>query len=206
MDGELAGELAEAAGGSIDAGPTARRRRGLRRAPRAVAIGAGAARRDRGGGRLPGGRAARLGRGGGGTAAGPAPSRDRRASAAEAEQRGERAVPRRKEIEDRQHREERRWRTDELRAGFAVLAAAYRDRLVALAAPHPMPPAWSGRTEERVRELSGAIAVVERSCGRARPQPQRVAAPRGDARAPFRRHRHDRSGTHVGRRGPMPVR
>jgi DNA polymerase-3 subunit delta' len=81
----------------------------------------------------------------------------------EAEQRGERAVPRRKEIEDRQHREERRWRTDELRAGFAVLAAAYRDRLVVLAAPHPMPSAWSGRTGERVRELSGAIAVVERS-------------------------------------------
>jgi DNA polymerase-3 subunit delta' len=83
--------------------------------------------------------------------------------AAEAERWGERAVPRGKEVEDRQHREERRWRTDELRAGFAVLAAAYRDRLVVLAAPHPMPSAWSGRTEERVRELSGAIAVVERS-------------------------------------------
>jgi DNA polymerase-3 subunit delta' len=81
----------------------------------------------------------------------------------EAEQRGERAVPRRKETEERQHREERRWRTDELRAGFAVLAAAYRDRLAVLAAPHPMPSAWSGRTEERVRELSDAIAVVERS-------------------------------------------
>ncbi len=81
----------------------------------------------------------------------------------EAEQRGERAVPRRKEIEDRQHREERRWRTDELRAGFAVLAAAYRDRLLSLAAPDPMPSAWSGRTEERIRELTGAVAVVERS-------------------------------------------
>jgi len=82
---------------------------------------------------------------------------------AEAEQRGERAVPRRKEIEDRQHREERRWRTDELRAGFAVLATAYRDRMVALVAPGPMPGAWSGRTGERVREFAGAIAVVERS-------------------------------------------
>jgi DNA polymerase-3 subunit delta' len=38
----------------------------------------------------------------------------------EAEQRGERTVPRRKEIEERQHREERRWRTDELRAGRAA--------------------------------------------------------------------------------------
>lgn len=80
----------------------------------------------------------------------------------DAEQRGERSLPRRKEIEDRQNREERRWRTDELRAGFAVLAAAYRDRLVALGGP-TMPAAWSGRTAERVRELSAAIIVVERS-------------------------------------------
>jgi DNA polymerase-3 subunit delta' len=82
---------------------------------------------------------------------------------AEAEQRGERAVPRRKEVEDRHHREERRWRTDELRAGFAVLAAAYRDRLVTVAAPESMPAPWSARTAERVRALSGAIVVVERS-------------------------------------------
>jgi DNA polymerase-3 subunit delta' len=81
----------------------------------------------------------------------------------DAEQRGERTVPRRKEIEERQHREERRWRTDELRAGFAVLAAAYRDRMVALGAPGSGPAAWSGRTAERVRELAGAIVVVERS-------------------------------------------
>ncbi len=83
--------------------------------------------------------------------------------AVEAEQRGERSVARRKEIEDRQHREERRWRTDELRAGFTVLASAYRDRLVTLVAPDATPAAWSGRTGERVRELAGAIAVVERS-------------------------------------------
>ena len=81
----------------------------------------------------------------------------------DAEQRGERSVPRRKEVEDRQHREERRWRTDELRAGLAVLAAAYRDRLLAVTTADPMPVTWSGRTEERVRELAGAIVVVERS-------------------------------------------
>jgi DNA polymerase-3 subunit delta' len=81
----------------------------------------------------------------------------------DAEQRGERAVPRRKEIEERQRREERRWRADELRAGFAVLAAAYRDRLVTLATTGSATPAWSGRTAERVRELSDAIVVVERS-------------------------------------------
>lgn len=42
---------------------------------------------------------------------------------------GERGVPGRKDVVDRQHREERRWRTDELRTGLGVLARAYRDRL-----------------------------------------------------------------------------
>jgi len=81
---------------------------------------------------------------------------------AEAEQRGERGLPRRKEVEDRQHREERRWRTDELRAGFAVLSAAYRDRLVAVAGPGPAGH-HPGRAEDRMRELSRAVGVVEQS-------------------------------------------
>jgi DNA polymerase-3 subunit delta' len=42
---------------------------------------------------------------------------------------GERGVPGRRELLDRQHREERRWRTEEIRTGLAVLARAYRDRL-----------------------------------------------------------------------------
>lgn len=42
---------------------------------------------------------------------------------------GERAVHGRKDVVDRQHREERRWRTEELRTGLGVLARAYRDRL-----------------------------------------------------------------------------
>ena len=50
-----------------------------------------------------------------------------------------------------------------MRAGLAVLAAAYRDRLLAVTTADPMPATWSGRTEERVRELAGAIVVVERS-------------------------------------------
>jgi DNA polymerase-3 subunit delta' len=53
-----------------------------------------------------------------------------RALAAGAEAMGERGVPGRKEVTDRQHREERRWEADELRAGLGVLARAYRDRLV----------------------------------------------------------------------------
>ncbi len=48
---------------------------------------------------------------------------------AEAESLGERSVPHRREIVERHHREERRWRTDEIRAGLGVLARAYRDRL-----------------------------------------------------------------------------
>ncbi len=42
---------------------------------------------------------------------------------AEAESLGERTVPGRKEITDRQHRAERRWRTHELRVGLGVLSA-----------------------------------------------------------------------------------
>jgi DNA polymerase-3 subunit delta' len=50
---------------------------------------------------------------------------------------GERGVPGRKDVVERQHREERRWRTDELRTGLGVLARAYRDRLAAAVAPEP---------------------------------------------------------------------
>lgn len=43
---------------------------------------------------------------------------------------GEPASRGRKELEERHHREQRRWRTDELRAGLAALAGACRDRLL----------------------------------------------------------------------------
>jgi DNA polymerase-3 subunit delta' len=49
----------------------------------------------------------------------------------EAKEMGERGLPGRKEIVDQQAREERRWRTDALRAGLGALARAYRDRVVA---------------------------------------------------------------------------
>jgi DNA polymerase-3 subunit delta' len=52
---------------------------------------------------------------------------------AEAESMGERGVPGRKDLSERQHREERRWRTDELRTGLGVLARTYRDRLAGAA-------------------------------------------------------------------------
>lgn len=62
------------------------------------------------------------------------PLRERQAEelatlAEEAEKFGARAVPGRKTLEDRQRREERRFRTDDLRTGLAVLAGAYRERM-----------------------------------------------------------------------------
>jgi len=51
----------------------------------------------------------------------------------EAAEFGEKGLPGRKEITDRHQREERRWRTDALRAGLGALARAYRDRMTAQA-------------------------------------------------------------------------
>jgi DNA polymerase III subunit delta' len=51
----------------------------------------------------------------------------------EAAEFGEKVLPGRKEITDRYQREERRWRTDALRAGLGALARAYRDRALAQA-------------------------------------------------------------------------
>ncbi len=162
MDGELAEELAEAAGGSIDRARLLADDAGF--ADRRLLWRSVPSRLD-GTGAAAAALAAEL-LSSAEEAVEPLRARHRvemEGLGSDAEQRGERTVPRRKEIEDRQHREERRWRTDELRAGFAVLAAAYRDRLVTVAAPDSMPSPWSGRTAERVRELAGAITVVERS-------------------------------------------
>lgn len=49
----------------------------------------------------------------------------------QAEASGSKGIPGRKSVEDGHKREERRWRTDELRFGLATLAGVYRDRLVA---------------------------------------------------------------------------
>jgi len=49
-----------------------------------------------------------------------------------------------KAITDRHSREERRFRTDELIAGLAVLARAYRDRLVGAATAAPAATEGSG--------------------------------------------------------------
>jgi DNA polymerase-3 subunit delta' len=55
------------------------------------------------------------------------------ALAGQAELTGAKGIPGRKQVEDAHKREERRWRTDDLRFGLATLAALYRDRLAATA-------------------------------------------------------------------------
>jgi DNA polymerase-3 subunit delta' len=77
---------------------------------------------------------------------------------ADAKAMGERGLPGRKDVLDRQHREERRWRTEELRTGLGVLARAYRDRLADSVAP-------SGATAQSARpfrpdEAKGDEAAV----------------------------------------------
>jgi DNA polymerase-3 subunit delta' len=51
----------------------------------------------------------------------------------QAELSGAKGIPGRKQVEDAHRREERRWRTDDLRFGLATLSTIYRDRLVATA-------------------------------------------------------------------------
>ena len=47
----------------------------------------------------------------------------------EAERRGEKGIGGRSAVDDRHRREQRRVRTDELRAGLAALSSVYRERL-----------------------------------------------------------------------------
>lgn len=85
-----------------------------------------------------------------------------RALEEQAEAMGERGVPGRRDVSDRQHREERRWRTDELRTGLGVLARAYRDHL-ADALPADDDGRSGPRAADRPDEARGyadAIALV----------------------------------------------
>ena len=76
---------------------------------------------------------------------------------AEAKSFGEAGIPGRKDILDRQHREERRWRTDEIRAGLAVLARAYRARLAGALEPQARPSSAAGCAQ--AVDLIGAAAA-----------------------------------------------
>jgi DNA polymerase-3 subunit delta' len=76
-----------------------------------------------------------------------------------AEATGSKGVPGRKDIEDRHKREERRWRTDELRTGLAALAGAYRDRLVAAAGSE----AGASHLGASDRHLADDVGAIERA-------------------------------------------
>jgi DNA polymerase III subunit delta' len=75
---------------------------------------------------------------------------------------GERGVTNRRELEDRHRREQRRVRSDELRAGLDALAGAYRDRMVAFG--EGIPP---GETKGHRRAHVGACLAAVKAVGEA---------------------------------------
>lgn len=80
---------------------------------------------------------------------------------ADAKSMGERGLPGRKDVLDRQHREERRWRTEELRTGLGVLARAYRDRLADSVGPSREGTSPAGDARQlRPDEAKGDEAAV----------------------------------------------
>jgi DNA polymerase-3 subunit delta' len=60
-----------------------------------------------------------------------------------------------KELEERQRREVRRQRTDELRAGLATLASSYRDRIAVAAASE------SGASERQIAAGLEAVGLIQ---------------------------------------------
>ncbi len=83
---------------------------------------------------------------------------------------GERGGAGRREMVERHRREERRWRTDEIRAGLGVLAQAYRDRLAdAVTSARPARASAEARAGEAraaavaVDALSAAGASLQRN-------------------------------------------
>lgn len=83
----------------------------------------------------------------------------------QAEAMGSKSIPGRRQVEEAHKREERRWRTDDLRFGLATLAEVYRDRLVdtigADDETHSAGSAAEGRRAVRqvdvIRDVSAAL-------------------------------------------------
>lgn len=91
---------------------------------------------------------------------------------ADAKAMGERGLPGRKDLLDRQHREERRWRTEELRTGLGVLARTYRDRLADSVPPssaaqagdvRPLRPGEAKGDEAAVALVTDAAVALRRN-------------------------------------------
>ncbi len=100
-----------------------------------------------------------------------APLRERQAReladlAEQADASGARGVPGRKQIEERHRREERRWRTDDLRFGLAALAAVYRDRLVAVTSDAGRLTSGDAAEEKRLAGHVDAIGAAIAALGR----------------------------------------
>ena len=72
-----------------------------------------------------------------------------------AKEMGERGLPGRKEIVEQHQREERRFRTDALRAGLGVLARAYRGRVAAAARTGTVAVA-----DQEVRSAATAVGLI----------------------------------------------
>jgi DNA polymerase-3 subunit delta' len=68
--------------------------------------------------------------------------------AEQAEVMGNKSIPGRRQVEEGHKREERRWRSDDLRFGLAALAEVYRDRLVASVGLGSGPGAGGGGTDQ----------------------------------------------------------
>ena len=101
--------------------------------------------------------------------------------AAAAAEMGERGLPGRKEIVEQHQREERRFRTDALRAGLGVLARAYRGQVAGAASARLRHRGRSGRAERG----RGRRADHRDGAGPA-PQPERGALAAVALRAPGR--------------------
>lgn len=84
----------------------------------------------------------------------------------QAEVTGSRTIPGRRQIEDGHKREERRWRTDDLRFGLATLAEVYRDRLVAKASARTAHSAGGAADSRRTARQVGAIEEASLALGR----------------------------------------
>jgi DNA polymerase-3 subunit delta' len=84
--------------------------------------------------------------------------------AEEAEARGERGVPARREVEERHRREQRRTRTEELRSGLAVLARAYGDQVGTTSGG--VPGRGAGRRALAAAEAVAAIDEAGRALDR----------------------------------------
>lgn len=82
---------------------------------------------------------------------------------------GERGLPNRREVEERHRREQRRVRTDELRAGLDALAGAYRDRMAGFGGSIPAGETHGHRRAEvgacldAVAAIGDAVASMERN-------------------------------------------